>query len=615
VAYQTQDQHVLEPAVSRSQASLGHIVSVRGSEAHIGLSDQHRGANRATVGKFMAITAGEKALIGMITEVSARRLDAGSAGDHSAVARIALMGEIVKGSDGKPYFRRGVSDYPAIGDPANNVSNEQLRLIYTPSGQRTINIGQLAHDSSIAAHIDVDNLISKHFAVLGSTGVGKSSGVTVILSEILKARPDIRIFLLDGHNEYGRSFGQSANVISPGNLKLPFWLFTFEELTDVIYGGRPAPADEIEILSELIPIAKSNYLQYKTSPDRVTLKKGDPTRTGYTVDTPVPYLLQDLLSLIDSRMGKLENRSSRMNYHRLMMRMETIKNDPRYAFMFENASVGGDIMAELLNTLFRLESDGKPISIMQLAGLPVEVIDAVVSLLGRLAFDFGLWSEGKMPLLFVCEEAHRYASADRSMSFAPSRRALSRMAKEGRKYGVFLGLVTQRPAELDPTIISQCSTLFAMRMANDHDQALLRSAVSDAAANLLDFVPTLGTGDVIGFGEGMPVPAQFSFLRLDEAALPRADAGLSSESNWEGVSRKEFVNAVVNRWRGTDKKDIGPIPAAPDPVAPNAAATNAQIAGGPRPEIGSRPDPLRRPESGAAINDLLDDARRQILKR
>lgn len=605
VAYQTQDEKFLEPAVSRPVASLGQVISVRGSEAHIGLSDHHRGANRATVGRFMAITAGAKALIGMITEVSARRLDADSVRDHTAVARVALMGEIARGSDGKPYFKRGVSDYPAIGDPANNVSSEQLRLIYTPSGQRTINIGQLAHDSSIAAHIDVDNLISKHFAVLGSTGVGKSSGVTVILSEILKARPDIRIFLLDGHNEYGGSFGTSANVISPGNLKLPFWLFNFEELTDVIYGGRPAPADEIEILSELIPIAKSNYLQYKTSPDRVTLKKGDPTRTGYTVDTPVPYLLQDLLSLIDSRMGKLENRSSRMNYHRLMMRIETIKNDPRYAFMFENASVGGDIMAELLNTLFRLESDGKPISVMQLAGLPVEVIDAVVSLLGRLAFDFGLWSEGKMPLLFVCEEAHRYASADRSMSFAPSRRALSRMAKEGRKYGVFLGLVTQRPAELDPTIISQCSTLFAMRMANDHDQALLRSAVSDAAANLLDFVPTLGTGDVIGFGEGMPVPAQFSFLRLDEASLPRADAGLSSESNWEGVSRKEFVNAVVNRWRGNGKNDTGSVPAAP----------NAPIAAAPRPETGIRPEPAARPKSGAAINDLLDDARRQILKR
>ena len=162
-------------------------------------------------------------------------------------------------------------------------------------------------------------------------------------------------------------------------------------------------------------------------------------------------------------------------------------------------------MGEILTYLFRLEPNGQPMTVLQLAGLPVEVVDAVVSLLSRLAFDFGLWSDGAMPMLFVCEEAHRYASVDHSVGFAPTRRALLRIAKEGRKYGVCLGLVTQRPAELDPTIISQCSTLFAMRMVNDRDQALLRSAVTDAAANLVAFVPSLGTREVVGIRRGFPV--------------------------------------------------------------------------------------------------------------
>ena len=153
--------------------------------------------------------------------------------------------------------------------------------------------------------------------------------------------------------------------------------------------------------------------------------------------------------------------------------------------MFENANIGGDTMAEILGHLFRLPPDGKPMTIMQLAGFPAEVVDSVVSVLCRMAFDFGLWSDGAAPLLFVCEEAHRYAPADKKIGFGPTRRALSRIAKEGRKYGVFLGLVTQRPAEIDPTIISQCSTLFVMRLANERDQNLIRSAVSDAAANLL----------------------------------------------------------------------------------------------------------------------------------
>jgi hypothetical protein len=150
-------------------------------------------------------------------------------------------------------------------------------------------------------------------------------------------------------------------------------------------------------------------------------------------------------------------------------------------------------------------------TIMQLAGFPAEVVDSVVSVLCRMAFDFGLWSDGVSPLLFVCEEAHRYASADRNIGFGPTRKAVSRIAKEGRKYGVYLGLVTQRPAELDATIISQCNTLFAMRLANDRDQALLRSAVSDAAANLLSFVPSLGTREVLAFGEGVALPTRLRF--------------------------------------------------------------------------------------------------------
>jgi DNA helicase HerA-like ATPase len=573
---------------------LGHVLLVRGSEAHVGLPAPWPDETmRATVGKFLAIRAGTRELVGMVIEVSARHAATELDQHHRAIARIALMGEILQRDDGTQYFRRGVTDYPAIGDPVEMVSTEHLRLIYTPSGINTINVGHLSHDNSIPACIDVDGLVSKHFAILGTTGVGKSSGVAIIIDEIVRARPDLRVFLLDGHNEYGRCFGERANVIGPRTLKLPFWLFNFEELTDVIYSGRPGVPEEIEILAELIPIAKTTYLQYKSSSDRLAIKKIDPKRTGYTVDTPVPFLLQDLLSLIDERMGKLENRSSRMNYHRLMMRIETIKNDPRYAFMFENASVGGDTMANLLSHLFRLEPNGKPISIMQLAGLPVEVVDAVVCVLCRMAFDFGLWSDGALPMLFVCEEAHRYAAADRTIGFGPTRRALARIAKEGRKYGLFLGLVTQRPAELDPTIISQCSTLLAMRMANDHDQALLRSAVADAALNLLDFVPSLGTGEVIGFGEGMPMPARLTFRALAQSALPRSDSAAAAAVDADALSQRDFIRAVVDRWRGTRE----------DGATPMAGLDESRGAG-----PGVAPP-------GASISQILDDARMQMLKR
>jgi DNA helicase HerA-like ATPase len=488
---------------------LGHVLAVTGSNASVGIlaSNQADPAEpRVTVGQFVVLRSGASLLIGVITEVALTAVAVAREQGYYATAELDLMGEIKNRPDGAAYFQRGVTSYPAIGDPATLISSRELRLIYDISSSDTIDVGTLLQDSAIGAYIHVDDMLSKHFAVLGTTGVGKSSGVAVILQGILQSRPNLRIFLLDGHNEYGRCFGDRALVLNPRNVKLPFWLFNFEEIVDVIFGARPGVEEEVEILSEVIPLAKGTYTQYKGTPDRLTLKRTDPKSTGYTVDTPVPYRLADLVSLIDERMGKLENRSSRMKFNRLIQRIETVRNDPRYAFMFENANVGGDTMAEVVGQLFRLPPAGRPMTIMQLAGFPADVVDAVVSVLCRMAFDFGLWSDGAVPLLFVCEEAHRYASADRSLGFGPTRKALSRIAKEGRKYGVFLGLVTQRPAELDPTIISQCSTLFAMRMANDRDQALLRSAVSDAAANLLAFVPSLGTRECSPSARAFPSP-------------------------------------------------------------------------------------------------------------
>ena len=533
--------------------SLGVVLTVRGSEAHVGLNTgvERAGSDRPTVGKFLAIETGTAAIVGMIADVSSRRPRDVDAGHFTAVARIELMGEILKSADGTASFRRGVRDYPIIGDPVRMISNVDLRLIYKPPERDGIAIGYLNLDPTIPAFVDIDNLLTKHFALLGSTGVGKSSGVSVILNETIKARPQLRALLLDAHNEYGHCFGDRAYILNAGNLRLPFWLFNFEEFTDIIYGGRQVVPEEIEILAELIPIAKVSYQQMRSSPDRLVIKKKDPSQHNMTADTPIPYLLQDLISLIDERMGKLENRSSRMVHRRLIMRIEALKNDTRYAFMFESANVGGDTLAQLLSQLFRLEQSGQPITLLQLASLPVEVVDAVVCLVTRFAFEFGLWSDGQMPLLLVCEEAHRYAAADQTAGFAPVRRSLARIAKEGRKYGVYLGLVSQRPAELDPTIISQCSTLFAMRMTNDHDQSLLRSAVADAGADLLNFVPTLGTGEVVGFGEGMPLPTRLMFKSLEAGLLPKSESNAGLQGRDDNLDVANFVNGVVERWRGT----------------------------------------------------------------
>ena len=278
---------------------------------------------------------------------------------------------------------------------------------------------------------------------------------------------------------------------------------------------------------------------------------------GFTADTPVPYRISELVDLIKDAMGKLENRSAWTRYHRLVTRIETLGNDSRYAFMFNNLFVE-DMMVQVLEDLFRLPINGKPITVLQLAGLPAEVVDSVVSVVTRMGFEFGVWSEGSAPLLVCCEEAHRYAPADRKLGFGPTRKALSRIAKEGRKYSVFLGAITQRPTDLDATILSQCSTVFAMRMANDRDQEIVRSAVPDAAASLIAFLPSLGTREAIAFGEGVPLPTRFTFKDVAEDRLPRSQSGRLGRLEDGGRLDEDFIRAVVDRWRESSTVNTAP---------------------------------------------------------
>ncbi len=599
------------PATSAQPDLIGRVVAVTGSKATVELNARAAVEN-PTVGKYMGLLMGRSVIIGMITEIAEETVGGSAAGPaFRRVARLDLVGEI-RTIDGKERFQRGVTEYPNIGDGSQLLTERELRMVYAAADGDRAHVGDLQQNPNIPVSIDIDQLVSRHFAILGATGVGKSSGVAIILQKILATRPNLRIFLVDPHNEYSRCFGDEAQVMTPRNLRLPFWLFNFEETVDVFFGGRPGIDEEVEILGEVIPMAKAAYLQYRAGPQSPLSKRRDPRDVGFTADTPVPYRIEDLITLLDERMGKLENRSSRIIYHKLIGRVQTIRNHPRYAFMFENANIGGDTMAEILGNLFRLPPDGKPMTIMQLAGFPAEVVDAVVSVLCRMAFDFGLWSDGVAPLLFVCEEAHRYAPADKKTGFGPTKRALSRIAKEGRKYGVFLGLVTQRPAEIDPTIISQCSTLFVMRLANERDQALIRSAVSDAAANLLTFIPSLGTREVFTFGSGLAMPTRMRFTELEAAVRPNSEASGSTRSEAGNNVSRDLMDSVIERWRTSsmshrmtgddDMLDYGSPPDAPSlqpaqapPAAPAHPLRPAATYNGPpmAPPVSPRGEALR----------------------
>src|SRR5581483_3913213 len=282
------------PAASLSRTvapeAVGRVAAMTGSEATIDLSARAPGPNGATVGKFLAVTTTKNVVVGLITEIGEQAISGG----FRKVAEVDLIGEI-RNEEGTARFQRGVSDYPNIGDTASIVTDAELKMIYGSAQGDRVEIGHLQQNPNVRVHIDIEQLVSKHFAIVGTTGVGKSSGVASILQRILDTRSSLRIFLVDPHNEYGRCFGDKAQVLNPRNLKLPFWLFNFEEIVDAFFSGRPGVPEEMEILSEAIALAKGAYLQYRGSgaSDSLIAKKREARSTNFTADTPVPYRIED----------------------------------------------------------------------------------------------------------------------------------------------------------------------------------------------------------------------------------------------------------------------------------------------------------------------------------
>ena len=555
------------------------MLSVRGSEARIGLPAPALSEQlRATVGAFLAIAAGRHRLIGVVTEVASND-EGGGDKRFGAVARVDMMGEIVNRRRRRRAlfaWRIGLScDRRRRADHRR----DELRLVYKASSASAITIGALHNDDSIPACVDIDNLLTKHFAVLGSTGVGKSSGVAVILNEILDAaagpahfparRPQRIRPLLRFARQRRQRRGAEAAVLAVQfrRIRRRALLRTARRRG----GGRhprradpdrqgPLPsASRLDRSRDLAPDRSENrrlHRRHAGSLHDAGSRRADRRAHGQAGE---PRLAHAPPPLADAHRRPAQRRALRLHVRERQCRRRHDGRDPHLS-----VPAGAE-----------RPTDDRPAARRT---CPSEVVDAVVSVLCRLAFDFGLWSDGAMPMLFVCEEAHRYAAADRSVGFAPTRRALLRIAKEGRKYGVCLGLVTQRPAELDPTIISQCSTLFAMRMANDRDQALLRSAVTDAAANLVAFVPSLGTREVVGFGEGFPLPTRLSFKSLPADRIPRSETFRHAGPRGAPGAERAFVKAVVERWRGAAgaKNSAGEDPGAEADGAAKPSASSAR---------------------------------------
>jgi uncharacterized protein len=462
-------------------------------------------------------------------------------GEGNAVAaNIDFMGEGTEEKlTGKIHgFRRGVTRYPIPGALVYPATTEDLRQIYAGDGRSSIQIGTVYPTSDIRAGVYVDALLGKHFALLGSTGTGKSTSAALLLHRICQAAPQGHIVMIDPHGEYSAAFRTTGTIFDVSNLQMPYWLLNFEEHCEVLLksSGNDLQEDK-DILAKCLLAARSK--------NRLAQQMGK-----ITVDSPIPYLISDLTNMLQDEMGKLDKATTTAPFMRIKTKIEELKADPRYQFMFSGMLVA-DTMAQFIAKVFRMPGDGKPISIIDVSGVPSDITSTVVAVLSRMVFDFAIWGrqEKTRPILLVCEEAHRYVPNERNADGSSVGKILSRIAKEGRKYGISLGLITQRPSDLAEGVLSQCGTIISMRLNNDRDQAFVKAAMPEGARGFLDSIPALRNRECIICGEGVSIPIRVCFDNLEESKRPASEdpsfVDLWSESGGE----EEQVERVVQRWR------------------------------------------------------------------
>jgi len=522
---------------------IGLVAEIAGSGSRIQMDGGALGALSSHADPSVAMSGQVGSQVKMLVGnnwliANVRTMKSGEQGE--VIAAIDFLGEGQRDSNGAmTNFRRGVTRYPIPGDKVLPVSTQDLRAVFAADDSPHIEIGTVYPTDDIRGALYVDQMLSKHFAVLGSTGTGKSTSVSLILHRISELSPEGHIVMIDPHGEYSAAFKDCGELFNVDNLQLPFWLMNFEEHCEVLLTTHGSERQrDADILAKCLLAAR-------------TKGKNLDQFGKLTVDSPIPYLLTDLSAILVNEMGKLDRAGDTLPYQRLKTKLEELRNDPRYTFMFSGMLVS-DSMGSFVSKLFRLPAHGKPISIVDVSGVPSEITSVVVSVLARMVFDYAIWSrtEPQRPMLLVCEEAHRYVPKSETGEGQAVRKILERIAKEGRKYGVSLGLITQRPSDLAEGVLSQCGTIISMRLNNDRDQACVRAAMPEGARGFLDAIPALRNRECIACGEGVAIPIRVRFDDLEPEKRP-ASADPSFAALWRETGGEEgIVQRTIKRWRG-----------------------------------------------------------------
>jgi uncharacterized protein len=589
------------------QTEVGEIINVSGNTISIQLSDNLKSNmpvidgivyRLGQIGSFLKIPLGYTNLYGIVTQIGANaipdKLKELLKEGYDKLGNRQYLNLVLVGEQVGNKFERGVSQSPTTGDKVHLVTISDLEMIYGGFNEKnSITVGNISVSESLNAKIDLNKLVSRHCAILGSTGSGKSNSVVVLLNAIAnKEFKSSRILVIDPHGEYNDALKDKSTVyrinadLSTGEKELfiPFWALPFEELIS-IFSGNLSDSNQDYIRSNILELkietVKNNKIQVEKeivsadSPipfslnqfwfdlddyerktygkDKITealIKKGDPKKLVSSKYKPAgigssePYLnnsRKGILGFLDSVRVKL--------------------NDSRYRFMFNCGDYAPDLSGKTKKDLEELLIDWlgtkKPITILDLSGVPSEITSSISGALLKIIYDALFWGQNlpvggkQQPLLIVLEEAHSYLKAGED---SISSRTVQTIAKEGRKYGVGLILVTQRPSELDETVLSQCGTMIALRMNNANDRGHIKSAIQDELQTMIDLLPSLRTGEGIISGEGVRIPSRVKFYKASNT--PKSSDPLASD-RWrdDKKSIKKEYEKLLNLWRNQKLKE------------------------------------------------------------
>ncbi len=507
---------------------LGTILGVQSNVVSAAITGSGNGSHHqlSKLGSYVILREDGQSIIGSVSMV---RPDASGNGS-SHIMDIQLIGTVRD-----KRFERGVSNYPSVGSPVYAAGKDDLSAIFSFYRDQNFSIGSLSNFGSERLYMNPNKFFSKHIALFGSTGSGKSCTTASVLQKVA-AFDNTHILLLDLHGEYSHAFKDTGNLIKITELELPYWLMNFDELVETLIDEtEPSAMNQMMVMKEAILDSKRG---------KNTLMK-----EYITIDTPVYFDFLD----VSARMRSLDTERTLSGkegpfygqFTRFLVRLESKLTDKRYEFLFRPKMYrASETFHDILTKLFAFDT-GKHVTIIDLSRVPSDVVNVLVSLVGRVIYDFNLWNPSRQdfPVLTVFEEAHTYLSmAGRSQA---ARKTVERIAKEGRKYGVSCMIVSQRPSEISETITAQCNNFIAMRLLNPNDQAYVRKLVPDAMANLIDVLPTLQQGEAFVIGDAVPLPSR---VMIDMPSPEPASSDVRFFEKWQKRESETKIADVVNNW-------------------------------------------------------------------